>query len=117
LAVSVSTGVGVRERKKQQTREALHRAAIHLYVERGPDSVTVNDICDAAGVSRRTIFNYFESKDDAVLDWNEERAGGSRPSRSLPDRQRRTRCKRFTRRFAQASVGFWNTRPGGGASN
>ncbi|MGW1025644.1 acyl-CoA-like ligand-binding transcription factor [Streptomyces sp. NPDC002577] len=74
---AVSTGVGIRERKKQQTREALHRAAIHLYVERGPDSVTVNDICAAAGVSRRTFFNYFESKDDAVLDMNEERSGGS----------------------------------------
>ncbi|MET9387392.1 TetR family transcriptional regulator [Streptomyces sp. NPDC002928] len=74
---SVGADVGLRERKKQQTREALHRAAIHLYLERGPDSVTVNDICAAAGVSRRTFFNYFDSKDDAVLDWNEEQSGGS----------------------------------------
>ncbi|WP_216893761.1 TetR/AcrR family transcriptional regulator [Nocardia alni] len=74
---STSAGVGLRERKKQQTREALHRAAVRLYAQRGPDSVTVNDICAAAEVSPRTFFNYFGSKDDAVLDWHEERAGGS----------------------------------------
>ena len=74
---SVNTGAGLRERKKQQTREALHRAAMCLYAERGADSVTVNDICAAAGVSPRTFFNYFESKDGAILDWYEEQAGGS----------------------------------------
>lgn len=71
-----SAGGGLRERKKQQTRTALHCAAIRLYEERGADSVTINDICAAADVSPRTFFNYFETKDDAVLDWYEERAGG-----------------------------------------
>ena len=74
---SGNTSTGIRERKKQETREALHRAALRLYVEYGSEAVTVSEICDAAGVSRRTFFNYFESKDDAVLDWDEAPSGGS----------------------------------------
>lgn len=80
LAVSSEgpdASIGLRERKKLQTREALHRAAIRLYVERGPEAVTVNDICEAVGVSRRTFFNYFESKDDAALDRDDAHTGGS----------------------------------------
>ncbi|OUS97684.1 hypothetical protein CA951_01275 [Rhodococcus sp. NCIMB 12038] len=76
-SVDAGAGGGLREHKKQQTREALHRAAVRLYVKRGPDSVTVNDICNATGVSRRTFFNYFESKDEAVLDWDEDLPGAS----------------------------------------
>lgn len=58
---------GLRERKKHATREALRRAAIELYRRHGPDTVTVEDICAAAGVSARTFFNYFATKDEAVL--------------------------------------------------
>ena len=58
---------GLRERKKEATREALHEAALRLAVQRGPDRVTIDDIADAAGVSRRTFSNYFGGKDEALL--------------------------------------------------
>ena len=61
------TPTGLRERKKLATREALRRAAITLYRRHGPDNVTVDDICAAAGVSPRTFFNHFSTKDEAVF--------------------------------------------------
>jgi AcrR family transcriptional regulator len=62
---------GLRERKKDETREALRAAAIRLFLERDPSTVTVNDICEAARVSRRTFFNYFESKEAALFAWDQ----------------------------------------------
>ncbi|OAA18084.1 transcriptional regulator [Frankia sp. EI5c] len=58
---------GLRERKKQATREALREAALRLAVERGPDQVRVEDIAEAAGVSPRTYNNYFASRDQAIV--------------------------------------------------
>ncbi|MGW7517538.1 TetR/AcrR family transcriptional regulator [Streptomyces sp. NPDC054796] len=65
-----SPSSGLRERKKLETRSALRAAAVELYLDKGPSAVTVHDICEAAGVSPRTFFNYFETKDDAVFDWD-----------------------------------------------
>lgn len=58
---------GLRERKKRQTREDLHRAALDLVEQKGLSAVTTDEIAARAGVSARTFFNYFPSKDGAVL--------------------------------------------------
>lgn len=60
-------GAGLRERKKQATRAALSEAAVRLAAEHGAENVTVEAISNAAGVSPRTFFNYFDSHDDAFV--------------------------------------------------
>src|SRR5205085_1712990 len=63
----VDQATGLRERKKRQTREALTRAALELFVERGYDETTLAEIAEAAGVSTRTIFAYFSGKEDILF--------------------------------------------------
>ncbi|MCW5249683.1 TetR family transcriptional regulator [Streptomyces sp. SHP 1-2] len=60
-------GGGLRERKKRATRAALAESAVRLAAEHGADRVTVEAISAAAGVSVRTFFNYFDSRDDAFV--------------------------------------------------
>lgn len=62
-----AASVGLRERKKQRRRQALHEAALHLIETQGLDGSTVEDICEVVGVSPRTFFNYFPSKAAAAL--------------------------------------------------
>jgi AcrR family transcriptional regulator len=59
--------VGLRERKKQQTRTAIHEAALRLIDEQGLEATTIEQICNAADVSSRTFFNYYPSKAAAAL--------------------------------------------------
>jgi AcrR family transcriptional regulator len=73
--VKPATGAGVpglRERKRQQTRERLTRAAMALFLERGFEATTLDDIAAAADISRRSFFHYFASKEDVVFAWHEE---------------------------------------------
>ncbi|MET7990547.1 TetR family transcriptional regulator [Amycolatopsis sp. NPDC005232] len=58
---------GLRERKKQRTREAISNAALELFFEHGFDQVSISQVAEAAEVSRRTLFAYFQGKDDLVL--------------------------------------------------
>jgi AcrR family transcriptional regulator len=59
--------MGLRERKKLQTREALGWAAMNLAATRGLENVRVEDIAAAAGVSPRTFNNYFSSREEAII--------------------------------------------------
>ena len=59
--------LGLRDRKKRRTRLAIERAVLRLTLERGYEATTVEDICAAAEVSRKTLFNYFSSKEAALI--------------------------------------------------
>jgi AcrR family transcriptional regulator len=64
----VSSELGLRERKKQQTRAAIREAAMRLFLERGFDQVSVAEVARAADVSEQTVFNYFPTKEDLVYE-------------------------------------------------
>ena len=59
--------MSLRERKRQQTRRELIGAAMRLFEEKGYEQTTVAEIAAAAGVSTKTFFNYFASKDEVLF--------------------------------------------------
>jgi len=63
---AVAGAVGLRERKKQQTRQQIYEAARKLFETRGFDRVSVAEVARAADVSEVTVFNYFPTKEDLL---------------------------------------------------
>ena len=59
--------MGLRERKRLATRRAIQRAVLALVGERGLERVTIDDISAEADISPRTFFNYFASKEEALI--------------------------------------------------
>ncbi|MGY3062041.1 AcrR family transcriptional regulator [Streptomyces sp. TE3672] len=73
------TALGLRERKKRATRNALADAALRMAADRGIENVTVEAVTDTVGVSMRTFFNYFACLEDAI----------TRPAQDNAERTRR----------------------------
>jgi AcrR family transcriptional regulator len=69
---ALPSALGLRERKRRQTRERLTRVAMALFLDRGFEATTLDDIAAAADISRRSFFHYFASKEDVVFAWQEE---------------------------------------------
>ena len=68
----MSTPSDLRARKRLATRQAISNAATRLFLERGFDQVTVDEIATAADVGRMTVFNHFPRKEDLFFDRDEE---------------------------------------------
>lgn len=75
---------GLRERKKRLTRQRISDVATALFVARGFDSVKVSEIAERVGVSEKTIYNYFPTKESLVYDQADEEL--SRLAQALRDR-------------------------------
>ena len=68
----MSTPSDLRSRKRLATRQSISNAATRLFLERGFDGVTVDEIAAAADVGRMTVFNHFTRKEDMFFDRDEE---------------------------------------------
>ena len=67
MTASGETPLGIRAQRKRATREELLQAARELFAQRGYDNVTVAEIAAGAGVSVKTLFQHFRSKEDLLL--------------------------------------------------
>lgn len=130
----MSEPTGLRARKKARTREAIGDAAVSLFLERGFDRVSVNDIAAAAEISKPTLFRYFPTKEDLVLHRFADHLGetarvvracrsGLKPVTALHRHFRagprpvrpRHRAQRSPRGGGVPSAGVHHTEPGGTA--
>jgi AcrR family transcriptional regulator len=62
-----------RDRKREEARDSLYRAAVELYVERGFEATTMHDIAERADVARATVFNHFPQKVAFLEEWGRRR--------------------------------------------
>jgi AcrR family transcriptional regulator len=102
---------GLRERKKRETRQAIHDAAMRLLAEREFAEVSVAEIAAQAGVSKMTVFNYFPTKEDILLDPVEAQYAdivsivrGRRPGESLVAGARREFLERLARHAPETGL-------------
>jgi AcrR family transcriptional regulator len=93
---------GLRERRKQEARQAISGVAMALFEARGFDEVTISQVADAAGVSKMTVTNYFPRKEDLVFDRTEaiirslaDAVAGRAPGESLLAAIRRDYAERI----------------------
>src|ERR1700733_6434669 len=75
MAVRRHPEEGLRERKRRLTRQRISDVATILFASRGFDNVKVSTVADIVGVSEKTIYNYFPTKESMVLDWADEAIG------------------------------------------
>jgi AcrR family transcriptional regulator len=66
-----SSAEGLRERKRRETRQRIAEVGQRLFLAHGYEGTTLDAIAAEAGISRRTFFSYFKSKDDIILFWQE----------------------------------------------
>ena len=117
MSTAESPQLGLRERKKEQTRQLIAETARRLFGERGFERVTVAEIARTAEVSEQTVFNYFPTKEDLVY-WRLQsfedellrddpraraRRAGARRLRPLHPRRARPARPSTTRRPARSS--------------
>jgi AcrR family transcriptional regulator len=69
---------GLRERKKQAVKTALEQTALRLFMEKGYENTTVEEISEAVDVSTRTFFRYFATKDEVLFAHQPERLAAIR---------------------------------------
>ncbi|MCM6776436.1 TetR/AcrR family transcriptional regulator [Nocardia sp. CDC159] len=67
----MSTPPGLREAKKQETRQAISDHATRLFIERGFEATTIAEVAEAARVAKKTVTNYFPRKEDLAIDIHE----------------------------------------------
>src|SRR6185312_10734892 len=75
---------GLRERKRRLTRQLISDVATTLFATRGFENVKVSEVADRVGVSEKTIYNYFPTKESLVLDYADEAV--ERMARALRER-------------------------------
>ena len=63
----------LREQNKAATRDELARFGMQLFLKQGFDNTTVEQIVEPLGIARRTFFRYFNTKEDLIFAWNEEK--------------------------------------------
>lgn len=83
---AAGAGEGLRERKKRETRQRLSDTATEMFLERGFDAVRVAEIARACGVSEKTVFNYFPTKEALVLDLGDATTAALREGLADPGR-------------------------------
>jgi AcrR family transcriptional regulator len=95
---------GLRERRKQETRQAISDIATEMFATRGFDAVTISQVAEAAGVAKMTVTNYFPRKEDLIFDRAEtivrslaDVVGGRAPGESMLAAIRRDYAERIAR--------------------